>query len=167
MPYRYLLIIPLIFICRAMYYQKRVAFLLNFQKLYSKYIEEYIEHHEKKDNEKKYNKLCEVILRKQEYVKKYIIESKVDNPHISNAKPLGLGFVDTSGISVLDNIGYLGDSRIVDAFKQCLNRSIGYYEHARNENFNPVFWGEYLILKAPKSLLNSIIDIIKKAIKPS
>jgi hypothetical protein len=130
------------------------------------YIKSYIDEKKSGKNSPIHDKLTIKIQRNQEYAKKYILEAGIENPHISRAEPIGLGFVDTQGISVLDNFAYLGDARIVDNIKQCLQRAIGYYERVRNENFNPIFWIEYIIVKAPKSILSNIIDTIKKAFKP-
>ncbi len=165
--YKYLLIIPGIFLCRFLYYQRRIFFLLNFEKKYKQLFEIYVKNKKKQEgkNEESFNKtednLYKTIFRSQEFVRKYILEAGLEEPHIPNIQPMGLNFVNTNPISVLDNIAYLKDYRVVDAFKQTLQRTIGFYEHKRNENFNPIFWLEYLVLKFPKSLFKNIIEIIK------
>jgi len=114
MNYLYILTIPIVFLCRAIYYQRRVSFLGSFSKLYMEYINSYIEKKETEENNPVYDKLTTKIQRQQEYVKKYILEAGIGNPHIASARPIGLGFADTSGAKALDNIAYLGNATIAD-----------------------------------------------------
>lgn len=162
----FFLIVPMIFICRAINYQRRVFFLNSFYKIYLQYIKSYVEEKKTKQRNPLHDNLAIKIQRNQIYAKTYIAEAGIGNPHIPTVTPIGLGFADTSGIAVLDNIAYLGDVRVIDNVKQCIQRAIGYYEHVRNENFNPIFWFEYILTKVPKSIIGTIVEIIKKAANP-
>lgn len=157
-----LLLIPIGFLFRAFYFEKRRRYI---EKVHTLHLD-YCSHLAKKDPSPEamttqrdyYQKL----LDNQEITKIYLLEAGIGNPKVTRVKPLGLGAVETPSYAVFDNITH-NNIEFADLFYQACKRAIGFYKHNRNESLNPLCWPEYIVLKLPKSLLTKTIEIVKSS----
>lgn len=159
---QWLLVIPFGFLFRALYYEKRFAYLSSVHKIHGQYLDILAKKSNNAKDKETQGMLYRGLLEKQEIVKRYISEAGMENPKITRVKPLGLGAVETPSYSVLDNITQ-NNLEFADLFNQCIQSAMGYYKYFRDESLNPLYWPEYIVLKLPKSVISKMIEIVKSS----
>ena len=137
-------VILIIFIFRALYFHLRFAFLRKVEGRHHTYAT--------KKAKPSYSDPNDRWLEEHSLtVKKYVLEAGLDEPVEKMMQPVGFGYAQPVTFRVMDNWLVLKEG-LADRAHIMLIRAKGFYRDQRNQNLNPLHWGELLVF-LPKQML--------------
>jgi len=125
-----------VFCLRAAYFARRYSAICQLQRFYEKWIEDSSRPH-----------LGGYTSRLQALLK----DSGLSDSVVPSSEPVGWGFVAPTAQSVVQNLA-VRDQRFIGPNVTIISQVKGYFHDRLLENFNPLFWVEFLFF-LPKHIL--------------
>lgn len=161
------IVIIVIILGRAVFYQFRVSYLKKSRKIYKSYLNSY-----NVENRQIDMNLREKLLNKKSEIKKLFNKAEIIKASDSYMKNVGMGYGKNQQFQFIENIHIPNNAKITSFFKNAFAEAIGFYKKRRNESFSIFFWILYIINlpkhffqfygKNPKGTFYIFIDIIYK-----